>query len=92
MHTLDMHNVYLQTYRNNRIRKKVAYFLRKIQTSGANNSRILRIQNAEFSGYYFYMNTNIWRDFQICISVPLTWVLFQYESKVTVRRDIMGKN
>ena len=71
MHTLDMHNVYLQTYRNNRIRKKVAYFLRKIQTSGANNSRILRIQNAEFSGYYFYMNTNIWRDFQICINAPL---------------------
>ena len=29
------------------------------------------IQNAKFSGYYFYMNTNLWRDFQICISVPL---------------------
>ena len=30
------------------------------------------IQNAEFSGYYFYMDKNIWTDFQICISVPLT--------------------
>ena len=30
------------------------------------------IQNAKFSWYYFYMNTNIWRDCQICISVPLT--------------------
>ena len=30
------------------------------------------IQNAKFSGYYFYMHANIWRDFQICISVPLT--------------------
>ena len=45
--------------------------LRKIQTLRVNNSRILRIQNATFSGYHFYMNTNIWRDFQICISVPL---------------------
>ena len=30
------------------------------------------IKNANFSGYCFYMNTNIWVDFQICISVPLT--------------------
>ena len=36
-----------------------------------NNLRILRIQNAKFPGYHFYMNTNIWSDFQICISVPL---------------------
>ena len=36
-----------------------------------NNSRILRIQNVKFSGYYFYVNTNIQRDFEICISVPL---------------------
>ena len=27
------------------------------------------IQDAKFSGYYFYMNTNI-GNFQICISVP----------------------
>ena len=31
------------------------------------------IKNATFSGYYFYMNSNIWWDFQICISVPLTF-------------------
>ena len=37
-----------------------------------NNSRILIIKNAKPSGYYFYMNLNIWGDFQICISVPLT--------------------
>ena len=37
----------------------------------ANNSRILRIKNAKFSGYCFYMNTNIWGDFQICVSVTL---------------------
>ena len=30
------------------------------------------IKNAQFSGYYFYMNLNIQRDFQICISVPLS--------------------
>ena len=51
--------------------KKIAYFLRKVQILRANNSRIIRIQNAKFSGYYFDMNKNIWRDFQICISVPL---------------------
>ena len=30
------------------------------------------IKNAKFSGWYFYMNMNIWGDFHICISVPLT--------------------
>ena len=49
----------------------VVYFLGKIQTSRANNSITLRIQNAKFSEYCVYMNTNTWRDFQICISVPL---------------------
>ena len=29
------------------------------------------IKNAKLSGYYFYMNLNIWGNFQICISVPL---------------------
>ena len=29
------------------------------------------IKNAKFSGYYFYMYTNIKEGFQICISVPL---------------------
>ena len=45
-----------------------AYFLKNIQTLQVKNSRILRIQNAKFS-YYFCINTNKWRDFQICISV-----------------------
>ena len=36
-----------------------------------NNSTILTIKNGELSGYYFCMNLNIWKDFQICISVPL---------------------
>ena len=48
-----------------------AYFLWNLQTLLANNSRILRIKNGKCSGYCFYMNTNIYRDFQICISVPL---------------------
>ena len=42
-----------------------------LQTSQANNSRILRIRNAKFSGYCFYMNTNMFKDFEICVSVPL---------------------
>ena len=36
-----------------------------------NNEVILRTKNAEFSEYYFYLNTNIYGDFQTCISVPL---------------------
>ena len=41
----------------------IAYFLRKIQTSRLNNSRILRFKNAKLSRNYLYM---------MCISVPLT--------------------
>ena len=33
--------------------------------------RNIKIKNAKFSGYYIFINTNISRDFQICISVPL---------------------
>ena len=32
-------------------------------------SKILRIQNAKFSGYWFYMKQNKYGDFQFCISV-----------------------
>ena len=50
---------------------KSSLLFKKNITLRKNNSRILTIQNAKFSGYDFYMNTNLWRDFQICISVPL---------------------
>ena len=53
---------------------KSSLLFKKIQTLRVNNSWILRILNAKFSGYYFYMNINIWRDFQICISVSLIFV------------------
>ena len=71
MRPWDTRKVCLQTFRNNRICEKLAYFLRNLQTSRANISRILRIKNAEFSGYCLYMNTDIKGDFQICISVLL---------------------
>ena len=58
MHTWHMWKVCLQTFRNKRICWKLAYDLRNLQISQANNSRILRIVNAKFSGYCFYMNTN----------------------------------
>ena len=35
------------------------------------------IKNAKFSGYYFYMNTSLQGDFQICLSVPLKVALLQ---------------
>ena len=46
--------------------------IQKQRTLRVNNSKILRIENATFSAHYFYINTNIQGDFQICISVPLT--------------------
>ena len=42
-----------------------------MQTLRVKNSGIIRIENAKFSGYCVYINANIERDFQICISVPL---------------------
>ena len=42
-----------------------------MQTLRVNNSRTLTIKNVKFSRYYLHMNSNIWGDFQICISVPL---------------------
>ena len=69
--TRDMWKVCLQTFRKNRICWKLAYFLRTLRTSRANNSRILRIKNMKLSGYCFYINTNTQGDFQICITVPL---------------------
>ena len=50
---------------------KIAYFLRKIQTSRVNNLRNPGIKNVKFSGYCCYMNPNIYWNFQICIRVPL---------------------
>ena len=36
------------------------------------------MKNAKFSGYCFPMTANILRDFQICISVPVTKNVYQY--------------
>ena len=38
---------------------KISLLLRTLQTSRANNSRILRIKNSKHSGYCFHMNTNV---------------------------------
>ena len=50
---------------------KISLLFKKKQTLWVNNSRIFTIKNATFSVHYFHMNSNIWWDFQICISVPL---------------------
>ena len=36
-----------------------------------NNSRVPWTKDAKFSEYYFYLNTNIYGDFQIGISITL---------------------
>ena len=38
--------------------KKLPTFLRTMQTLRGNNSRIVRIKDAKFSEYCFYMNKN----------------------------------
>ena len=48
------------------------------QTLRVNNSRILRIKNVKFSGYYFHKNTSILGEFQICISVLLSICVNKY--------------
>ena len=78
MRTWDMWKVCLQTFWNNRMCYKLAHFLRNLQNSQADNSRILRIKNTKLSGYCFYMNTYIKWDFQICISQPL--ILHGYDN------------
>ena len=50
---------------------KISLLFKKNSTLWVNNSRIYTIKNVKLSGYYFYMNLNIWGDFKICISVPL---------------------
>ena len=50
---------------------KISLLFKKFTILRANDSRIIRIKNAKFLGYYFHTNTNVLRDFQICISVPL---------------------
>ena len=50
---------------------KISLLFKKFTKFTENNSRILRIKNTKFSGYSFYMKTNIQGHFQICVSVPL---------------------
>ena len=71
MGSWDIWKLCLQTLRNNRIRWKLSYFFRNLQTARAKNSIILKFKEAKFSGYCFHMNTNIQVDFQIYISVPM---------------------
>ena len=66
--------------------------LRNLETSRVNNSRILRIKNAKFSGHCFYMNTKIQGDFQICISVPLTFNFYDREGLNFLTRLRLGLN
>ena len=52
-----------------------AALLRFSDLKAVSNSSVVQsesLKNAKHSGYYFYTNSNIWGDFQICISVPLT--------------------
>ena len=58
---------------------KISLLFKKFTDFTANKSRIRRIWNAKFSGYCFYMNANIFGDFQIYISVTLS-IIVQFVS------------
>ena len=68
--------------------------LKKLQTSRVNNPRILTIKKADVASvYYFYINTNIDGDFQICISVPLrqeqvNFLVYGQDSKESRARQL----
>ena len=62
-----------------------------MQTLRVNNSRILRTKNAKFSEHYFYLNTNMYGNFQICISVPLRKVLINFAEKETLTQVLSFK-
>ena len=53
----------------------ISLLFKKFTIFTGNNSIILRIKNAIFSEYCFYMNTNMQGDFQICISLYLILVI-----------------
>ena len=65
---------------------KISLRFKKFTNFTGYNSRILRIKNAKFSGYCFYINTNMLGDFQICIRVPLK--IFFWE---TTHRSLLHK-
>ena len=74
-----MHGFEIKVKKEQEYRIKLIYVLRcLINLFRVLVSRILVIKNAKFSGYYFYINANIWRDFQICIKVPLKSKLKKY--------------
>ena len=59
MRTWDMWNVCLQILRNNRIRWKLAYFLRNLRASLENDSRIFTIKKTKFFDIIFMWTQKI---------------------------------
>ena len=79
MHPSEMYEMFVYKHTETiEYVKKVACFLRKLQTLRVHNSRILRIKNPKFSGYSFNMKRNVQWDFQICVSYegPLSYEVF----------------
>ena len=87
--TRDTRNFCLQTLRKNKICWKIVYFLRKIQTSQVNKAGNLRIKIEKFSENCFYMNPNIYSNFQICINVTLTRHLLSITDSLLVKKIVL---
>ena len=66
---------------------KSSLLLKKLTNFTVNNSKILRIKTVKFSGYCFYMNTNMYGDFQICISVPLIIILTDFIKQPFIKQS-----
>ena len=57
--------------------------------SGAHNSKNKYCYNAKHSAYHLYVKTKISVDFQICISVPLTWENMQNLLKIRSQKILV---
>ena len=68
---------------------KAAYFLRKIHILRVNNSTILSMRNAKFSGYCFHVNPNyseIFKSALVCLYVswwPFYWKFEKFVSPLS---------
>ena len=58
VHTWNMWNACIQTFRNKIICQKLAYFLRNLLTLDVNASIIIRLKIAKFLGHCFHTNIN----------------------------------
>ena len=59
---------------------KISLLLKKLTNFTGKLREKSRCKYAKFSGYWFYMNTTLEGDFQICVCVPLNYKIILIKS------------